>query len=78
MYTLEVMVSCRLPRPRPITTISPSSIPGLQFGQTYYISVARDEDNLEGDSARGDYIGNLRGAVRPMLDWSTDYVPPRG
>ena len=30
-------------------------------------------DNLEGDSARGDYMGNLRGAVRPMLDWSTDY-----
>ena len=30
-------------------------------------------DNLDGDSARGDYMGNLRGAVRPMLDWSTDF-----
>ena len=28
-------------------------------------------DNLEGDSARGDYIGNISGAIRPMLDWST-------
>ncbi len=34
-------------------------------------------DSLEGDSSRGDYVGNLSGAVRPMLDWSTDYVPPR-
>lgn len=31
-------------------------------------------DNLEGDSARGDYIGNIAGAVRPMLDWKTQYT----
>ena len=30
-------------------------------------------DNLEGDSARGDYIGNIAGAVRPLLDWTTQY-----
>lgn len=30
-------------------------------------------DNLEGDSARGDYIGNIAGAVRPLLDWNTQY-----
>ena len=31
-------------------------------------------DNLEGDSARGDYIGNIAGAVRPLLDWTTQYT----
>ena len=30
-------------------------------------------DNLEGDSSRGDYIGNISGAMRPMLDWVTDF-----
>lgn len=30
-------------------------------------------DNLEGDSARGDYIGNIAGAVRPLLEWQTRY-----
>jgi lipopolysaccharide transport system ATP-binding protein len=30
-------------------------------------------DSLEGDSARGDFIGELRGAIRPMLDWRTEW-----
>ena len=30
-------------------------------------------DNLEGNSARGDYIGDIAGAVRPMLEWSTQF-----
>ena len=30
-------------------------------------------DSLEGDSARGDFIGELRGAIRPMLEWSTEW-----
>jgi len=30
-------------------------------------------DNLDGDSARGDFIGNLAGVVRPKLDWRTDF-----
>jgi lipopolysaccharide transport system ATP-binding protein len=28
-------------------------------------------DNLEGDSARGDYVGDLPGTTRPLLKWST-------
>jgi lipopolysaccharide transport system ATP-binding protein len=28
-------------------------------------------DTCEGDSARGDFAGHLRGVVRPLLDWST-------
>lgn len=29
-------------------------------------------DTIEGDSARGDYAGELPGVVRPVLEWSTE------
>jgi len=29
-------------------------------------------DSIEGDSARGDFVGELPGVVRPVLDWTTD------
>ena len=32
-------------------------------------------DNLEGDSARGDYAKNMPGVVRPLLEWTTEYHP---
>jgi lipopolysaccharide transport system ATP-binding protein len=32
-------------------------------------------DNMEGDSARGDWNGNFAGVVRPLLKWSTEYSP---
>ena len=32
-------------------------------------------DSCEGDSARGDYAGALKGAVRPLLNWSTVLNP---
>jgi lipopolysaccharide transport system ATP-binding protein len=32
-------------------------------------------DSLDGDSARGDYAGNMHGVVRPMLQWSTQFKP---
>ena len=31
-------------------------------------------DTLEGDSARGPYVGDLAGLVRPRLEWRTDRV----
>ena len=30
-------------------------------------------DTIDGDSARGDYGGNLVGVMRPKLDWRTEY-----
>lgn len=35
-------------------------------------------DSLEGDSARGDWVGNLPGIIRPLLKWTTecDEKPP--
>ena len=30
-------------------------------------------DSPEGDTARGDYAGKMRGVVRPLLKWTTDY-----
>lgn len=31
-------------------------------------------DTLDGDSARGDFIGDLGGVVRPMLQWETNFL----
>jgi lipopolysaccharide transport system ATP-binding protein len=33
-------------------------------------------DSLDGDSARGDWTGQMAGVVRPMLEWSTRRVEP--
>jgi len=30
-------------------------------------------DSLDGDSARGDYAGSMPGAVRPLLEWRTQF-----
>jgi lipopolysaccharide transport system ATP-binding protein len=32
-------------------------------------------DSFDGDSARGDYMGEYPGVVRPIVQWSTDYRP---
>jgi lipopolysaccharide transport system ATP-binding protein len=32
-------------------------------------------DSLDGDSARSDYAGEIPGAVRPLLDWRTEFTP---
>ena len=32
-------------------------------------------DTLEGDSVRGDWTGHMPGVMRPMLRWTTQYVP---
>ncbi len=34
-------------------------------------------DNLEGDSARGDFGGPMPGVVRPILQWLTEFKPNR-
>ena len=32
-------------------------------------------DSMEGGSSRGEWVGRLTGAVRPKLDWTTEYLP---
>ncbi len=32
-------------------------------------------DTMEGDSARGEWVGRMRGVVRPVLAWDTRYDP---
>ncbi len=32
-------------------------------------------DNMDGDSARGDFAGTMPGLVRPWLEWKTQYYP---
>ena len=33
-------------------------------------------DTVDGDSARGDWVGRMAGVVRPLLNWETSYEPP--
>jgi lipopolysaccharide transport system ATP-binding protein len=35
-------------------------------------------DSQEGDSARGDYMGVMVGVVRPILTWTTQFLPANG
>lgn len=52
-------------------TLNPDS---KQFNErsavAFYVS-----DNLDGDSARGDYAKKLGGVVRPLLKWTTQFYP---
>jgi len=32
-------------------------------------------DSIDGDSARGDWGGHMRGVVRPLLTWNTEFEP---
>jgi lipopolysaccharide transport system ATP-binding protein len=32
-------------------------------------------DSLDGNSARGDYAGPVPGIVRPLLQWTSEFVP---
>lgn len=34
-------------------------------------------DSVEGDSARGEWVGRMRGVIRPLLEWETSYSPNR-
>ncbi|MEF3274201.1 MAG: ABC transporter ATP-binding protein [Chloroflexus sp.] len=54
-----------------LTTLDP---PIKQFAERDAVAF-QVIDSLEGDSARGDWAGNLSGVVRPLLPWTTSYVP---
>ena len=54
-----------------MTTLEPSSVQ-YQSRSAVSFLVA---DNLEGDSARGDWTGHMPGVVRPMFRWTTRHVP---
>ncbi len=45
--------------------------PYIQQFYEYDVVAFQVVDSLDGDSARGDYVGDMRGVVRPMLRWST-------
>ena len=53
-----------------MTTMKPQTI--LQFHEKEAVSF-RVVDPMEGDSARGDWANELRGLVRPLLTWETEY-----
>jgi lipopolysaccharide transport system ATP-binding protein len=61
--TMFVSVGCE--------TVDP---PIFQFWQPDVVAF-QVLDTLDGDSARGDYGGSIKGAVRPRLEWNTQYSP---
>lgn len=63
-----IFVNCNL------MTLNPNEV---QFSERSAISFVI-ADTFEGDSARGNYLGTkFPGAVRPLLDWSTDFSPAK-
>jgi len=58
-----LLVDCNL------LTLNPDT---LQFNAKSAVSF-NVVDNLEGDSARGDFAKNIPGVVRPLLEWDTQY-----
>ena len=50
-------------------TLSPDD---LQFKERHVVAF-NVVDSAEGDSARGDYVNNIPGVVRPVLNWITQY-----
>ena len=40
-----------------------------------HVVAFRVVDNLDGDSARGDFHGDMGGVVRPLLKWDTQFIP---
>jgi lipopolysaccharide transport system ATP-binding protein len=56
-----LLVDCNL------LTLNPDT---LQFNAKSVVSF-NVVDNLEGDSARGDFAKNIPGVVRPLLEWNT-------
>jgi lipopolysaccharide transport system ATP-binding protein len=46
----------------------------LQFKERHVVAF-NVVDSAEGDSARGDYVKNIPGVLRPTLDWTTHYDP---
>ena len=53
-----------------MTTLAPQTI--HQFHEKEAVSF-RVVDPMDGDSARGDWANELRGLVRPLLTWETEY-----
>jgi lipopolysaccharide transport system ATP-binding protein len=54
-----------------LTTLHPDQKQFLQRDVVAFQVV----DSLDGDSARGDWAKNVRGVVRPLLQWTTSYRP---
>ena len=44
----------------------------VQFSESYVVAF-NIVDNQNGNTARGDYVGRLLGAMRPLLNWHTTY-----
>jgi lipopolysaccharide transport system ATP-binding protein len=60
-FSVDVAVSAHVPLAR-----VHALVPGAVAFQV--------DDHFGGDSARGDYMGDIPGVIRPIVDWNTDVV----
>lgn len=56
-----------------LITLNPNS---FQFCENEVVAF-QVIDNNDGDTARGDWVGNMGGVMRPMLEWDTVFQPER-
>jgi lipopolysaccharide transport system ATP-binding protein len=56
-----------------LVTLSPNKV---QFNESSVVAFTM-VDNQNGNTARGDYVGHISGAMRPLLNWNTKYSPAR-
>ena len=57
-----------------LLTLSPESVEFQERSALAFQVI----DNLDGESARGDYAKTFPGIVRPMLEWTTEFNPALG
>lgn len=58
-----------------VTAVCLSTIPHAIRFRAEDVVAFQIVDNHDGDSARGDFTGDMMGVVRPMLKWTTSYHP---
>lgn len=54
-----------------LITLNPNSFQFCESGAVSFQII----DSNEGDTARGDWVGNMGGVMRPMLEWTTVFQP---
>lgn len=58
-----------------VNALMRTTITKHQFFKANDAVIFHINDSIDGDSARGDWMGDMSGAVRPLLKWETKFEP---